>query len=137
MGQYDRRSLKKLLQELESTAKTSYLALTQQSYAIRSMLSSCVLTTGKCARAKMLESKVLASLEQGEHARTRGFVLWECGVSLENITKPRGCMVYPQEGTEFIGVCSTSYTSTRTQNPYSSPFLLRFGSKFLVSCVDA
>ena len=40
-------------------------------------------------------------------------MLWGCGVRLENITKPRGFMGYLRAGTEFIGTCSTSYTSTK------------------------
>ena len=46
----------------------------------------------------------------------------ECGVRQENITKLLGFMVYSQEGIEFIGICSTSYTSTKTQNPDSRGF---------------
>ena len=47
MGQ---KKQQKLLQEHESTANTSDFALPQQSYALRSMLSSRVLIAGKCAR---------------------------------------------------------------------------------------
>ena len=120
-GDHGAAEQKKLLQKHESLANTSDFALAQQSYALRNMLFSRVLMAGTCAREDFRKHGLGIILTR-KHARTRGFVLWECGVRLENITKPRGCMVYPQEGTEFIGVCSTSYTSTRTQNPYSRLF---------------
>ena len=94
----------------------------QQSYAIRSLLSSRVLIAGKC---------VQASCEQGTHAKTRGFVLWECGVKTGKITKPLGFMVCSQEGTKFIVICITSYTSTKTQNLDSSVLFVAFRFKIV------
>ena len=79
----------------------------------------------------MLENKVQASCEQGTHAKTRGFVLWECGVKTGKITKPLGFMVCSQEGTKFIVICITSYTSTKTQNLDSSVLFVAFRFKIL------
>ena len=128
------------MHELESTANTSDFALAHQSYAIRNMMSRRVLIAGKYAREdvgkqgfkNMQKLEVLCCWN-----KTRGFVLLECGVRQENITKPLGFMVSSQEGAAFIGICSTSYTSRKTQNPDSRGLLLCFGGKLWISCVDA
>ena len=104
------------------------------------MMSRRVLIAGKYAREdvgkqgfkNMQKLEVLCCWN-----KTRGFVLLECGVRQENITKPLGFMVSSQEGAEFIGICSTSYTSRKTQNPDSRGLLLCFGGKLWISCVDA
>ena len=113
------------MQELESTANASDFALAQQSYAIRNMLSSRILIAGKYAR-KDVRKQGLGIVRTRKHARFRGVVLRECGVRQESITKLLGFMVYAQEDIEFLslGICSTSYTLKKTQNPDSRVFVV-------------
>ena len=54
-----------------------------------------------------------------------------------NMTKTLRAMVYSQEGTEILGIYSTSYTSTETRNPESRGFMWCFGSQFWVSSAVA
>ena len=48
------------------------------------------------------------------------------------MTKPLRSMVYSHEGTEFIGIYSTSYTSTETRNPDSRGFMWCLVFRFTV-----
>ena len=46
-------------------------------------------------------------------AKTRGFVVWECGDVLQYTRKTRRFTVYLQHRSKFTGICSTSYTSRK------------------------
>ena len=115
MGQYNRRSCCK-------SSKVPQIPVIFHLLNRATLFGACCLREYLqlgSTRAKMLEHKVQALFKQGKHAETRGFVLRECGVRLGNITKLMGFMVYSQEGIEFIGICSTSYTSTIDKNTES------------------
>ena len=68
--------------------------------------------------------------------KTRGLVLFERGVLLENMRKPLCFMVKFQQGSVFTGICSLSHTSIKTQNPDSRGFLLCFVSELWISGVE-
>ena len=97
------------------------------------MLSSRVLIAGKYAR-KDVGKQGLGIVRTRKTCKNSRFCVAGVRSKTEKPHKTPGFMVYSQEGAEFIGICSTSYTSTKTQNPDSRVFccISVEGSVFLV-----
>ena len=87
------------------------------------MLSSRTLIAGKCAREDVrkqgCDNSRCSLVGEGQMCTAAPAQKSLVGERSKPGKHRLGFMVYSQEGTEFIGICSTSYTSTKTQNPDS------------------
>ena len=56
--------------------------------------------------------------------KSRGFVPCQCGAVLQYITKALAFMVNLRQGSELVGICSTSYTSKKNAQSRQSRLLV-------------